>query len=246
MPGINCRIRLRAMAQASVAGFLPSTSGFHFANDFPDGPFLEIRLAGLSVPIGNAGNGLCGGMVFAVRDLFEANLPPPSVTEAPARGSPLFAYLVRRSVASFNLPGGPLKYLMWMALPEGDTLIGLAGLARRTVQQWGLVRLDLEAGKPSPVGLIRAGSANPMKLGQNHQVLVYAYHFEETSGALRLSVYDPNHPDDDTTSLSLNVRAQGAAFTINYLPEEAPVRGFFRTMYRPGDRAVLASIAARN
>jgi len=57
------------MATRMLEGFLPSTSGFRFANSFPHVPVRRIGIPGvISVPIGDASNGLCGGMAFAVRD----------------------------------------------------------------------------------------------------------------------------------------------------------------------------------
>ena len=69
------------MTTRTVPGFLPSTSGFAFANDFPKVPVRHIGIPGVvSVPIGDASNGLCGGMAFAARDYFEARMPPPADT----------------------------------------------------------------------------------------------------------------------------------------------------------------------
>jgi hypothetical protein len=62
----------------SVANFQPSKSGFHFANHFSAVPDLHINAPIIGdLGIGNAFNGLCGGMVFAVRDYFESRLPVP-------------------------------------------------------------------------------------------------------------------------------------------------------------------------
>jgi hypothetical protein len=80
----------------SVSGFLPSTHGLHFDNSFPHQPDLRLNLLGLRIPIGDAANGLCGGMVYTVRDLWQAQIPAPPDTTPPASGSPLFTHLVRR------------------------------------------------------------------------------------------------------------------------------------------------------
>jgi hypothetical protein len=76
------------MTSVRVPGFRPSTRGLHFPNAFPHVPNLEIDLpGGTTVPIGDAANGLCGGMAWTVRDLFEADLAPPAMTPATARCS---------------------------------------------------------------------------------------------------------------------------------------------------------------
>jgi len=57
-----------------------------------------------NVPIGDAHNGLCGGMVFTVRDLFERNIPVPGSASAPEHGSPLFNYIVADSLTASICP----------------------------------------------------------------------------------------------------------------------------------------------
>ena len=58
-----------------------------------------------SLAIGDASNGLCGGMVYTVRDMFlTPDLPPVEATTPPAEGTPLFKYIVDRLLASFDLP----------------------------------------------------------------------------------------------------------------------------------------------
>lgn len=52
------------------------------------------------------------------------------------------------------------------------------------------IKADIDAGKLSPLGLIRVKSANPGELGQNHQVLACGYDLNGTS--LALHVHDPN------------------------------------------------------
>jgi hypothetical protein len=68
------------MTSVRVPRFVPSTRGPHFPNAFPHIPDVEIDLpGGVTVPVGDAANGLCGGMAYMVRDLFEAGLPPPAL-----------------------------------------------------------------------------------------------------------------------------------------------------------------------
>ena len=94
------------MTSVRVPGFLPSTRGLHFPNAFPHVPNVEIDLpGGMTIPIGDAANGLCGGMAYTVRDLFEAGLAPPAVTRAPGDG-PLFRYVADRLLDSLSLPFG--------------------------------------------------------------------------------------------------------------------------------------------
>jgi hypothetical protein len=227
------------VAGAAVPGFLPSQNGFHFANDFPHVPLRSIGIPGVvRVPIGDASNGLCGGMAFAVRDYLGVNRPVPADTTPPSSG-PLFDYLVRRLFDSFMLPVGPLKYLALMnpALPDGESFwsrlgIGPHGRAWRMVrEEWPKVRDDIEAGVPSPLGLVRVKSANPMDLGQDHQVLAYAYDLTGTRLVLRL--YDPNWPDRDDVTMSLDVADPTHPIAVTTHPDTTPVYAFFRVDYRP-------------
>jgi hypothetical protein len=116
MSGVNVRSatprgRLTPVSP-SVPDFLPSSSGFRFPNRFPHVPVRRIGVPGVvSIPIGDASDGLCGGMVFAARDYFEAGRPPPEDPSPPAEGTPLFRYVVDRLFDSFDLPAGPARYL---------------------------------------------------------------------------------------------------------------------------------------
>jgi len=91
------------MSERVVPGFLPSTNGLHFANSFPPGPTvrfgpLDPRIIG----IGDASAGLCGGMCYSVRDLFESDVKPPPDRTPPDNGSPRFNSIVRRQVQSLD------------------------------------------------------------------------------------------------------------------------------------------------
>jgi hypothetical protein len=229
------------MTSVRVPGFLPSTRGLHFPNAFPHVPNFEIDLpGGLTVPVGDAANGLCGGMAYTVRDLFEAGLAPPATTRAPGDG-PLFRYVADRLLDSLSLPFGPATYLKLMhpALPDGD-LAMVRGRAWRMVRlEWPAVRGDLERGTLSPLGLVRTKSRDPRDLGANHQVLAWGYDLTGTRLTLRL--YDPNHPDNDNVTLSLDT-ARPRRPTPVTCSHGGPVWCFFRTAYRFKDpRPALAA-----
>jgi hypothetical protein len=161
-------------------------------------------------------------MVFAVRDFFESGCPPPGDREPPARGSPLFSYLVRRLFHSFDLPWGPMRYYRWMTAPDEH-------LIRHTIaQEWPRVRAELEAGQPAALGLIRTHSRNPLRMGENHQVLAYGYDLDEANGSLLIEIYDPNHGRRDDVTLALNLREPSGILSTT----GEPFRGFFHTAYR--------------
>jgi hypothetical protein len=225
---------------AVVQGFLPSTSAFHFANSWPHVPAFTVAVGGVQVPLGDAAHGLCGGMVFAARDYFEAQRPVPADLYPPADG-PLCEYIGRRLKESFDLPLGPAKYLDLMAAPDGD--VGLPalswlirtwrrGIAWRTIHdEVPKIVADLDAGRLSCLGLVCARGVNPMDLGVNHQVLAYRY--VHNGDLLRIFVYDPNRPNRDDVSLDLSLIHPTHPTQIMFVNGSKDVRGFFRVKYSP-------------
>jgi hypothetical protein len=210
----------------AVPGFLPSSAGFHFANRWPRGPALVLgaRVPGpvpltFTLGIGDAAYGLCGGMALAVLDLWASGVVPPPDREPPAAGSPLFRAIVRRQVDSLEWGLAVWRfYRAAAAAPQGR--------ARLTVRDtWPAVRRAIDAGRPTAVGLIHVASADPRALGANHQVVVHGYELDAVAGHVTLSVYDPNHPDDDTIRLGITLAGPRGPVAFSYLDREAPVLG---------------------
>ena len=99
------------MTHQRVEGFLPSTHGFHFANAWPPGPTvrfgpLDPRIIG----VGDAADGLCGGMVYTAADLFAAGVAVPPVREPFANGSARFNSIVRRQIQSLAWFTVPMRF----------------------------------------------------------------------------------------------------------------------------------------
>jgi hypothetical protein len=190
----------------------------------------------ISLSVGDASNGLCGGMAFAARDYFEAERPPPPDEVAPGSG-PLFDYLCERLFDSFDLPWGPARYLELMSplLPDGESLWSRVGLVphgrawRMVHEEWPKVRTALDAGRPATLGLIKVKSSDPRQLKQDHQVLAYGY--SEDGGALTLRVYDPNRPGRDDVTLSLDLDDGVGPATFGAPPLREPVFAFFCVAY---------------
>ena len=183
-------------ASVRVPDFVASRSGLAFANSFPSQPDISVNVPVYGkVNIGDAENGVCGGMVFTVLDLRAFDRPAFPESAPPSADSPLFHYIVRRLIDSWDLPTGVLKYLSWMNTPDGDSrvlAIPRRGVWRRTLEdEWPDVRSELDAGRLCPLGLVTVESRNPMDLGANHQVLAYGYDLDDDSH-LTLHVYDPN------------------------------------------------------
>ena len=220
------------MSSASAAGFKPSVNGFHFRNSWPSVPDWTITIAGAKIPIGDASNGMCGGMSYAARDLFQSNQLPPDDKTAPS-GGPLFAYIAARLLDSFDLPLGPATYLALMnpALSDHEAFIEPLGHGRawRMINEaWPAIKADIDGGHVSPVSLVKVKSLNPLDLGKNHQVLAYGYDLIGTS--LVIHIYDCNHPDDDTITMSLDIAHPEHATKVSY-STGSTVWCFFRSEY---------------
>jgi hypothetical protein len=188
---------------SAVPGFLPSAHGLHCRNSFPPGPTVHLGpfdtrwLGGL----GDASAGLCGGMAWYVRERFEAGLPIPADTAPPANGSPLFQALVRRQVLSLEWLRTPLGF-WWM----GGRGVDGAGRQTRDVEL-PKIRRSIDGGRLAMVGLVRHLGWNPMQQTESHQVLAYG---SETFGRVTtLRIYDPNWPDHDDVTISVEPGGMG-------------------------------------
>ncbi|MDP9239531.1 MAG: hypothetical protein M3O55_02680 [Actinomycetota bacterium] len=222
-----------------MTDFLPSAHGFAFDNAWPSQPVVEMNTAMGRLNLGDARGGLCGGMVFAALDYWNAGIVPPSAQ--PAKGDPLYAFIVKRLIDSWHLPVGIAQYYQWMNLPDADT--GFTAFGRRVVIDRGLawrtirlqlpaIRHDLDRGTPVPLGVVTTSSARPGDLGANHQVL--AHGCEVTPTAVSVHVYDPNSGQRDDVSIDFDPRSPTKKTTFAHnLAVDHPVRGFFRTSYSP-------------
>jgi hypothetical protein len=216
------------VALVSVPNFDPARSGFSFPNTFAAVPTwrLAIPLLG-EFTLGNAANGLCGGMVFAAADFHTYQMPTPADATPPRAGS-LFTYIGERLLASFDLPLGPARYYDWMRSDD-------AAVAARTREAWPVIKAALDAGKVTPLGVVRTKSDKLEDLKVNHQVLAYGYEIDASTGALALAVYDPNYPGQAVT-FSCNLNPGPFALTSSH---PGLVRGFFATPYFPRDPRFL-------
>jgi hypothetical protein len=187
----------------TVDGFLPSSHGFHFSNAWPHGPTVRFgpidpRIVG----VGDAADGLCGGMVYTAADLFLAGVPVPADREPFANGSPRFRAIVRRQVESLVWMTVPLRY--WLRSALGGSFGG--DRARSTLErEWPTVKRELDAGRPVLIGLIRMASWNPWNLTMNHQVMAWGY--AEDGRGVTLNLYDPNWPDRDDVTITIHLDA---------------------------------------
>lgn len=246
-------ITLQPSTRHAVAGFAPSTHGLHFGNGWSDLPAMTVgwiwnrllehltggaaRRLGIGtvdeswLPVTSAAQGLCGGMVFTVMDYWAAGVRPPSTRTNPSTESdPLFRHIRDRLRDSFDITGSGHRWLAYSSphYPNGDEgVIQTAGLARGRSwityrDEWPRIRADIDAGHLSPVGLIQT---DQLAVGDNHQVLAYAY--QRDGQRVSLWIYDPNVPDDDHVVLE---------FDVTDTAGEVHVRRTSHGVPRPGKR----------
>jgi hypothetical protein len=218
------------MSERVVPGFLPSTHGLHFSNSFPPGP--TVRLGPIDpriVGVGDASAGLCGGMCFTVRDLFEAGIEPPPDRTSPDNGTPRFEAIVRRQIQSLDWFRLPVRF--WMRSALGGSL----GADRATMtyeREWPTIRREVDEGRLAMLGLIRVSGFNPFKLPGNHQVIAYGY--AEDGRGVTLRVYDPNWPDRDDVTITLRLDPAFRATGLEQSTGE-PLLGYFTYRYAAAD-----------
>jgi hypothetical protein len=205
----------------------PDRIGFRFANQWPEGtkavPWLPRSILGLR--FNDAGDGLCGGMVFAAVDYQRAKLPPPDSPTAPPAKDPLFAYFVRRLISSWHIPIGPFRYLFLM-----NPLVSDRKRAKVMAQQAQRAAAALDAGDWVPFGLIRMKSWNPSNLRNQHQVVAWKY--RRDGDGIVFSIYDPNAPATEVR-MALSSTKPGDPVTVSYVPDDGePVFCFFGIRYR--------------
>jgi hypothetical protein len=216
--------------EGALPGFLPSVHGFHYANAWPPGPTVRIGpFDPRRIGIGDAADGLCGGMVYTVGDLFAAGVAMPPDREPPSTGSPRFRSIVRRQVESLAWLTVPVRY--WLRSALGGSFGG--DRARSTFEhEWPKARALLDAGKPAMIGLIRVASADPRQLTRNHQVMAWGY--AEDGRGVTLRLYDPNWPDRDDVTTTLDLDRAFRPTNVQQSTGE-PLLGWFVLPYSPAD-----------
>ncbi|WP_258725915.1 hypothetical protein [Cellulomonas sp. NS3] len=176
----------------ACVGFRPERDGFAFPDAF----------AGVVATLPGVGDvavcGLCGGMAFAALDHWYAGVPVPAAEpsapvpdDVPPDGHPLTEYLRARTDDSFGVPSAA-RFAEWSAHPDHATWL-YAGVERWCTEDE-LPRLveELRAGRPVPLGLVRARSL--AGAGENHQVVAYGFEHDRATGRTTVLVHDSAAP----------------------------------------------------
>lgn len=185
-----------AASQSLATAFRPSTHGWHFSNsNWAARPTAVIP--GLNIPIGDASNGMCGGMVYAANDYLVQGWAIPAMMTNPL-GDRYFDYIASRLWDSFHIPDGVQKYMRYMS-----TICPASERATVTIKDaLPRIRVDIARGVPAAIGLIGTISDSPLDLGRNHQVSAYSYY--RSGQYVTLGIYDPNLNDNDGLSITID------------------------------------------
>ena len=214
------------MSSYRLPNFNVRENGFAFPNSFPAGsPVVEMPTPFGRWKFGDAGAGLCGGMVFAAMDYYLHGIEELPTAPGPA----LVRYFCKRLLDSWNLPFGAAKYYDWQRRRKG--------LMRKTIRnEWPRIRARLDAGFPAPLGIIHAEGYGWKGLSRNHQVLCYGYDFNGSNEDVTLAIYDPNYPGDETAGLTFKVSDPSSEQSAVHSCVGSTVRGIFLSAYtRPRD-----------
>ena len=221
-----------------VDGFLPSQNAPLFHNSpWPSGTALTVSVPGLpTVSINATRMGLCGGMSFLTRDIFESGAPQLRGRDSTRVPAPVVAHLRNRLLQSFGSAPVVMRWLAVTRALDHDTLFWGRGLFTQAVAECPAVMADIDAGVLCPVGIVLAQSWAPWEVFGNHVVLVWGY--ELVGSALTLHTYDCNFPGRDDIVIQLDLSTPVPITTNGTAgPRPGAVRGFFRLPYSHADPA---------
>ncbi|MCA9921079.1 MAG: hypothetical protein KC421_01840 [Anaerolineales bacterium] len=205
--------------------FIPAKHGFQFVNRFP-GYWIPFSIPSIpDIPSVSNIYGLCGGMSASAYDFLLAGIPIPERRRAPGRITPLHQYLHRRQVDSLTMGKQVVRFVRWMALPDEAVQL-------RTDETIKELKLRLDAGIPTPIGLVYISSRETWQIWQNHQVL--AVNYTEEDNLLRIQVYEPNYPRRNDVFIQCWPDGHGGWQSVQLIGDKRKhVRGFFAMPYEP-------------
>lgn len=172
--------------------FDPAVNGFRFINSF------KMVTGAFDITT----NGLCGGMVYAALDYYNAHRDTPAQSYTPVNGTALQSYIYARHMNSL---GNTLP--KWIELHNNPF-----GARNQEFFNWGLqgtnggrlqeLQEQINAGNPIPLGL-KSLSADP---SNDHVVLAVGYDLGAYKGDLgaheedvKIFVYDPDQGNKTVT-----------------------------------------------
>ena len=232
-------LALPAFASPRMTGFDPARHGLAFANTFDNDVVRELDVRT---------NGLCGGMVYAALDYYNARVDVPRQTHRPAVNTDLHDFIYNRQVNSIvdNLDKWAELGFNPFGARNGEFFNwGLQGFNGGRLQE---LRAKIDRGQPVPLGLWHYDG----QPGGDHQVLAIGYDTGRYAGDLgryredlKIFVYDPNHPNE-TKVLVPDLERGGYRYTDqNKLWLTYFVDGKYRASRPPPPEKVRVAVPAR-
>lgn len=209
-----------------ITTFLPATHGWRFAN-------YKQRVCW---PFNNICSDwtVCGGMCLSALRRYAGGSAIPADAKP---NDPIGKELVSAQVDTMT-EGSWAKFVEFTQSPTKPHTLAYNTIGHKTEQEAPKLRRIIDSGAPAILGLIRVDQDNfAGGVFHNHQVLAIGYKFNEATGQMSISVYDPNHPLR-ASAIALVTRAPEnqiyAKQTTLYPERTAPndkveekVRGFF-------------------
>lgn len=217
--------RVFKLPEFPPVNFIPAEHGFQFVNRFP-GYWLPFSISAIpDIPSVSNIYGLCGGMSATSYDFMLAGIPIPERRRCPGRVTPLHQYLHRRQVDSLTMGKQVVRFIRWMALPDEAVQL-------RTAEAVKELKPRLDAGIPTPIGMVYISSKETWQIWQNHQVL--AVNYTEEDGLLRIQIYEPNYPRRNDVFIQCWSDERGGLKSVQMMGDKSKhVRGFFTMPYEP-------------
>lgn len=197
-----------------ITSFSPSEHGWPFSN--AGGFEVDITILGKSISLGKFG--FCGGMCRSALKRYLRGEAIARTVKRPTPNSVLYKELLGEQITAMVVENTWGKVLDWITRPSQShwhDRHSIGYLMKRDELPKLFARMD--AGLPTVICVIRNGT-NPT---DSHMVVATGYDYDGTT--LTVSVYDPNHPDDDTVSLSF---VFASTFSASQSCGES-TRGFF-------------------
>ncbi len=226
----SLRIDLQIPADQWVTGttaFQPERHGWPFKNQKFHVCWQEKNLCG--------DYSLCGGMSLSALSRFRNH------STIPGGDPPSPQTLEELKNAQLDTLGNGVwsKFLEFTQSPTLPHTIAYHTIGKKTLEEIPKLRKALDSRAPIILGLIRVNQSNLARdIFKNHQVLAAGYRFNQGTGEMRITVYDPNHPKK-TSEISLHTKLPnnqlGASQTTLYWndrtkrndPVVEKVRGLF-------------------
>jgi PASTA domain len=228
-----------------VPGFKPSLNAPVFLNGpWPSGADLQVSIMGLPpVNIDSTHFGLCGGMSFLTRDIFEAGTPQLQSPMADMLPVPLVQHIQRRLIDSFQpVPAIPMAWVSFDEAEFSDSPFFGQGTFGRSVLQAPGIKDEIVHGRLCPIGVLRVNhSYAPWDVFANHVELVWGWE-QDGMGVLTLHVYDCNMGARDDITITIDISAPSPPKTIATngtfgASGQGTIQGFFQLPYTHVDPA---------